>query len=187
METLYKVLRSDGGCYHGGTGSWPLPKDEQPGEWMPEIEGELIACERGYHVCRRADLPCWIGPAIWTVEIESEPIIAADKLVVRRARLLRRTAWDVRAALLWAADCAEHVLPIFEVAMPGDDRPRRAIEAARGTDPAAAAAAAEVPREAAAWAAAARKAAAWEAAAAAERERERVWQTDRLRHYLGEG
>lgn len=31
----------------------------------------------------------------------------------------------------WAATCAEHVLPHFEQAVPGDDRPRRAVEAAR--------------------------------------------------------
>lgn len=31
----------------------------------------------------------------------------------------------------WAADCAEHVLPIFTAKHPADDRPRRAIEAAR--------------------------------------------------------
>jgi hypothetical protein len=32
---------------------------------------------------------------------------------------------------LWAADCAEHVLGLFQAERPGDDRPRRAIEAAR--------------------------------------------------------
>src|SRR5690606_27891019 len=31
----------------------------------------------------------------------------------------------------WAADCAEHVLQIFEQANPDDDRPRRAIELTR--------------------------------------------------------
>jgi hypothetical protein len=31
----------------------------------------------------------------------------------------------------WAADCAEHVLPLFTVKYPKDDRPRRAIEMAR--------------------------------------------------------
>ncbi len=31
----------------------------------------------------------------------------------------------------WAADCAERVLPLFEEAYPGDDRPRKAIEACR--------------------------------------------------------
>lgn len=36
-----------------------------------------------------------------------------------------------RLLALWAADCAEHVLHFFEEAHPGDDRPRRAIEAVR--------------------------------------------------------
>jgi hypothetical protein len=31
----------------------------------------------------------------------------------------------------WAADCAEHVLPLFEAQCPHDGRPRRAIETAR--------------------------------------------------------
>ncbi|MEK6236886.1 MAG: TIGR02996 domain-containing protein, partial [Planctomycetales bacterium] len=33
---------------------------------------------------------------------------------------------------LFAADCAERVLPLFEAVYPDDDRPRKAIEAARG-------------------------------------------------------
>lgn len=32
---------------------------------------------------------------------------------------------------IWAADCAEHVLPFFEKAYPKDDRPRKAIETCR--------------------------------------------------------
>lgn len=32
---------------------------------------------------------------------------------------------------LWAADCAEHVLPYFEEKYPNDSRPRRAIEVCR--------------------------------------------------------
>ena len=32
---------------------------------------------------------------------------------------------------LWAANCAEHVLHLFEDAQPNDDRPRRAIEMVR--------------------------------------------------------
>jgi hypothetical protein len=38
---------------------------------------------------------------------------------------------DHRSQALWAADCAERVLPCFEDVFPGDDRPRKAIEAAR--------------------------------------------------------
>lgn len=36
-----------------------------------------------------------------------------------------------RSLARWAADCADHVLPLFEQACPGDDRPRRAVQAAR--------------------------------------------------------
>lgn len=36
-----------------------------------------------------------------------------------------------RFLALWAADCAEHVLHLFESAPPGDPRPRQAIEMAR--------------------------------------------------------
>ena len=38
---------------------------------------------------------------------------------------------DHHLLALWAAICAEHVLPIFEPMASHDDRPRRAIEAAR--------------------------------------------------------
>jgi hypothetical protein len=36
-----------------------------------------------------------------------------------------------RQLAVWAADCAEHVLGLFEAHRPLDDRPRRAIETAR--------------------------------------------------------
>lgn len=35
-----------------------------------------------------------------------------------------------RLLAVWAADCAEHVLHFFEETLPGDERPRRAIELA---------------------------------------------------------
>lgn len=38
---------------------------------------------------------------------------------------------DHRLLALWAADCAEHVLHLFEEKRPADGRPRRAIELAR--------------------------------------------------------
>ena len=38
---------------------------------------------------------------------------------------------DHQRLAVWAADCAEHVLPYFEAARPDDDRPRRAIELGR--------------------------------------------------------
>ena len=38
---------------------------------------------------------------------------------------------DRRLVAMWAADCAEHVLPLFEAEAPDDDRPRDAIARAR--------------------------------------------------------
>lgn len=38
---------------------------------------------------------------------------------------------DQRTMARWALDCAERVLPIFEVVSPDDTRPRRAIETGR--------------------------------------------------------
>jgi hypothetical protein len=50
-------------------------------------------------------------------------------VTVRRGGVLQDT--DHRLLALWAADCAEHVLHLFEGERPDDDRPRRAIERAR--------------------------------------------------------
>jgi hypothetical protein len=38
---------------------------------------------------------------------------------------------DHRLLAVWAADCAQHVLHLFEQSRPSDDRPRRALEQTR--------------------------------------------------------
>lgn len=50
-------------------------------------------------------------------------------ITIRRGGSL--TDADHRLLATWAADCAEHVLPLFESVRPDDTRPRRAIELAR--------------------------------------------------------
>jgi hypothetical protein len=50
-------------------------------------------------------------------------------ITVRRGGTL--TDADHRLLALWAADCAEHVLELFERVRQGDQRPRRAIELGR--------------------------------------------------------
>jgi hypothetical protein len=50
-------------------------------------------------------------------------------VTIRRGGTL--TDSDHHLLALWAAACAEHVLPLFESAHPGDPRPRQAIEHAR--------------------------------------------------------
>ena len=50
-------------------------------------------------------------------------------ITIRRGGSL--TDSDHHLLALWAADCAEHVLPFFESVCPEDERPRVAIAAAR--------------------------------------------------------
>ena len=50
-------------------------------------------------------------------------------ITIRRGGTL--TDDDHRLLALWAATCAEHVLPHFEAVRPADPRPRHAIERAR--------------------------------------------------------
>jgi hypothetical protein len=58
------------------------------------------------------------------------PEVRDPRLVtIRRDGTLTDT--DHQLLALWAAQCAEHVLPLFETEVPTDDRPRLAIEAAR--------------------------------------------------------
>ena len=51
-------------------------------------------------------------------------------VTIRRGGTL--TDSDHHLLALWAATCAEHVLPLFESARPADRRPREAIEHIRG-------------------------------------------------------
>ena len=56
----------------------------------------------------------------------------APKIVTNTARLLARVdAWGDAAIRCWAADCAEHGLPLFERRYPSDTRPRECIVTVR--------------------------------------------------------
>ena len=140
--------------------------------------------------------------------------IQFDDLVWLAMEASREDPGIERRVRLWGADCAAHVLPIFEREMPGDARPRQAIEAARGfargtVSDAALAAARDATMDAtmdatraAAWAAAraaasdaraaardAARAAAWvatRAAASDAEDAEKAWQLDRLCCWLSE-
>jgi hypothetical protein len=57
------------------------------------------------------------------------PLIAVSPLDETIADLAGRC--DHKTMAVWAADCAERVLPYFEEKYPEDDRPRKAIEACR--------------------------------------------------------
>jgi len=125
-DNLYKVLRHDGSAIHG-SGTWHLPRGKRPGKWMPEIEGELVPCENGYHLCYRDTLVEWLGPTIWVAEYRGEMLRQDDKTVVRQARLTSPVpTWTDRTARLFACDCAERVAHLAN-----DKRCDEAIKVAR--------------------------------------------------------
>ena len=132
METLYKVLAADGKSpYHGGSGEWFLPSSKKPGKWMPRIK-DIALCSRGYHVITLDQLSTWIGPTLYVVETKGKEILGEDKRVTEQARLTRKVeTWNDKTLRLFAADCAEHVLGLYEKVYPNDDRPKKAIKAAR--------------------------------------------------------
>jgi len=171
---FYKVLKADGSCCNGGKGSWYLPTKKKDGswksgKWMPKVKGELEPCMNGYHICRPTDLIHWLDEAIFEVEYKGKLVKDSDKCVVREARLLRKIeTWDEKSARLFAADCAERVLPIYEKEYPNNNAPRKTIQAVRDY------ANGKINKN--------QLAAAWAAASDAARE----WQTKRLFRYLGE-
>lgn len=61
-------------------------------------------------------------PELWVVSFAPR---------VNQSHLMSLDEQDHRSLVLWAADCAEHVLPYFEENYSEDDRPRKALEAAR--------------------------------------------------------
>ena len=156
---------------------------------------EAGACMESYHKMAKAlgnvdkygrDTPigldkvlevCGLDDALWCLRIVIE---SADK--------------EIR---LFACDCAERALPLFEKKYPDDKRPRIAIETARrfalgeaSKQELAAAGGARAAARGAAWAAAwaaagdAARGAAWAAARGAACPAEREWQTQRFMQLL---
>ena len=208
----FKVLTVDNRSCNGGDISlvWSLPVQNEdgtwtPGEWMPDVSGNLVLCSNGYHLTDAEHLLGWLNATIYEAEPSAEMIEGDDKVVCRSVRLLKQMHWDDRIARLFACDCAEKLVPLYEKDHPNDKRPRHAIEVSRlfaeGKATRTELAAARAAARAAAWAAAraaagdAARAAAWAAARAAAGDAawdaawdaEQKWQIRLLMWYLKGG
>jgi hypothetical protein len=107
-----------------------LPKGKRPGKWLPKIE-EVNECRSGYHFFRRGQWQEWLNSRIYEIEVDGKVHSFDCKLACGRIRLLRELNWNDWNARLFAADCAERVLPIFEREYTEDRKPMDAIYAAR--------------------------------------------------------
>lgn len=115
--------------------NWPLPVNGAPGEWLPAVEGELELCTNGYHACKRDQIVYYLDAVLAEVEFaEGSELLHGNNKVCGRgpARVVRLLdGWNNRTQRLFACDCAEHVLPLFESTLPNDTHPRSAIKVAR--------------------------------------------------------
>ena len=192
----YHFLKSDMRSGEGDEPPWEVGQTRS----LPKRR-TIVPCEYGYH----ASPSLWDalqyapGPIACLVELDgdvTEHGSPVDKMAGRTRTLI--AAVNIESELrLFAADCAEHVLWIYERDYPGDDRPRKAIEATRAYVRAEIDEAAWEAARDAAWAAA--WDAAWDAArdaegaaeGAAARDAERSWQREQFRtrfgHIFGEG
>ena len=130
---LFKVLGPTAEAIHGGAGQWHKPHGKRPGKWMEAI-ADPKCCRRGYHLVETYALPRWLRSdcTIWLAEGRgASHTDGSGKTAYSQARLTRRLHLSERTLRLFAVDCAEHVLPIWTANYPDDDRPAKAIEAAR--------------------------------------------------------
>ena len=118
--TLYKTLDAHGCSCHGGNLQWSLPTRNadgtwKPGNWMPAIVGELVACENGYHLAEDAQVLEWLNERLFVAETRGERIDVDDKVVVREVRLTREvTTWNARTARLFAVWCTREALRLVD-------------------------------------------------------------------------
>lgn len=103
----YKVLGADGSACHGGTGRWRKGRPRS-------VRAPLAYPLHGIYYCSRDQLIYWLGPRVWLFEdlTPDEAVNVGGETLTRRGRIVQRfDAWDDRSARLFAADCAESVLP----------------------------------------------------------------------------
>jgi len=129
-NTSIKFLTQDGtGPYSGFP--WPLPHGDQPGDWVT-VAGDLVACAVGLHFTTLASWRQWRNERAFVIEADGPVLDTGDKSVCGRARLVREiAAWNPRTLRLFAVECAERVLHLYEAKYPDNSHPREALAVAR--------------------------------------------------------
>ncbi len=85
----------------------PITGFRWPGSGLVEVIGPLEPCRNGIHACRIEDVPHWIGPELWVIELDGEVQGAPTGVLARRGRLLERVEeWADGVAQEFADECA---------------------------------------------------------------------------------
>jgi hypothetical protein len=100
----YKFLRRDGTSVFTGF-RWPLPERDAPGRW---VDARVDPCRSGVHACRPADLPMWVAPVLYEIELDGDIVEQRWKVVASRGRLVRRIdRWDDQLREAYTRMCAD--------------------------------------------------------------------------------
>ena len=102
------------------------------GKWY-KTDGELSMCENGFHCSiQPSDAFYYVsGEVLAIVETKGKSIEQLDKQCWEQMRIVKAYGWTKKDSIALAIYSAELVLPNFEKEYPDDDRPRKAIEAAK--------------------------------------------------------
>ena len=123
MKIAYKFLRTGLKSKYDGS-PWKL------GEWR-KVNSPCEPCV-GLNASRNiVDALSYVqGEILAKVEYKGGVIDSGDKLTCEKMRIVRTWKWTKEHSVRLAVYAARQVLSIYEEEYPGDDRPRRAIEAA---------------------------------------------------------
>ena len=124
----YKFLHLTDGCIRSEYGDCRWQIGEQK-----TAEGTINLCKNGFHCSRHLwDALRYVkGSVLAEVDVNGDHVEAQDKECWRSMTIVRAWKWTAKDSVALAVYAAESVLPIFEKRYPKDDRPRKAIEAAK--------------------------------------------------------
>ena len=124
--TLYKSFRADFKNEYGNI-QWKL------NEWVHQ-DGVIIACKNGLHASKRViEAIQYVNCEILAeVEVKGKSDLSEnDKECWSDMRIIKAYKWEKEDSVKLAIFAAELVIDNYEKEYPNDDRPRKAIEAAK--------------------------------------------------------
>ncbi len=124
-QLRYKFLRT-GLRSNSGNLTW------KKGAWVHQ-DGTLSICHRGLHCSKDINQAFGFvqGEILAQVEVKGQSIIEDNKECWSDMRIVKAWKWEKKDSVSLAIYAAELVIDIYEKKYPNDDRPRRAIEAAK--------------------------------------------------------
>jgi hypothetical protein len=128
MKTRYKFLNLRDGKIVSKSGdlTWEI------GKWE-HVDGKIVLCQNGLHSSKSPldALNYVYGEVLAKVEIKGKIIEGDDKEVSSDMRIIEAYEWQQKDSVALSIFVAELVLKNYENLYPDDDRPRKAIEAAK--------------------------------------------------------